>query len=582
MSSKRPRGSTLLTVLFCAVALGLICLSMASAMLSHYNLAVRNRDSAQADWIARAGVAEFIHRCAGVQKDHTDVTTVPDSVLPAFRSQPVLLYPSAHIPGKVTLLLDGMPASRDNSLSAFPGQSSFDTGDRKSIPPFSLDLALKVEWGGRTFVYQALVQQRWPYAVTAPGPVFVCGRSDQRDENGLVQPALRAPSQVKGSILAMQDSAVVSQQRIVELESDPNQNVDQNSLYRLLCPFSNPIDEVGASQLDNSHRLVVGGKVRTFAYAYQTYNTDDGPRGSFSVQPRPEVDTRDARLEGNADTYENGEIPVPANYPLIEVGANSVLTGTKRPDVRPGGLDPRQPATRDQWAKLFERPPVDGWEDIQARVTPPVGELYIPKNVIISKQPPGTVPPNTIYIQAATGKVSCDNLKLKPGCTLTVTDCSVYCKGDLVVSHENLEEPGRSPVLSGSGATLIVKQLLMVDGGEVFAGDTGMVIWADHFLLRASGRYHGAIISPCGGAFFGQTDSPDPGLHIRGAVLLGSNDIRFRGKGFLNDEGQQVGGLPTRSLAAFTLASTEVVYDPQYLRGLNQFGGFHLQALNRR
>lgn len=576
---KRRRGSTLLTVLFCAVALGLICLSMASAMLSHYNLAVRNRDSAQADWIARAGVAEFIHRCAVIQKEHTDVTSVPDSVLPAFRAQPVLLNPSAHLPGKVTLLLDGVPSSRDNTLSAFPGQSSFDSGERKSIPPYSLDLALKVEWGGRTFLYQALVQQRWPYAVAAPGPVLVCGGSSARTETGLyVQPGLRAPSKVKGSILAMQESAVKSQQRIVELETD----VRLNSLYSLLCPFSTGLDETGKPTYDDTYRLVVGGKVRTFEYAHYTTNTDNGPIENYSVVPRPEAETRDARLEGNAETYENGDYPAPRGTSLIEVGEGSVVTGTRRVDVRPGGLDPRQPPARERWSKLFERPPVDGWDDIQSQLRPALDERFITKNVIISKKPKGLVPPDTIYIEASSGKVSCDNLKLKPDRTLTVDGCSVFCKGDLVVSHEDLTRTPTSPVLSGSSATLIVGQLLMVDGGEVFAGDTGMVIWADHFLLRASGRYHGAIVSPFGGAFFGQTDSADPGLHIRGAVLLGSNDIRFNGKGQPDGDGNFAGGLPTRSLGAFTLASTEVTYDPQYLRGLNQFGGFHLQALIRR
>lgn len=570
-----------MTVLLCAVGLALVSLSMASALMSHYNLAVRSRDSAQADWFARAGVAEFVHRCEQITQNQANIASQPEPILPKFRGQTVLLTPSSHVPATVTLLLDGPRNSRDNSLSPLQAQSSFDSGDRKSIPPFSLDLVLRVEWGGRTFLYEALVQQRWPYAVTAPGPILVCGKCDDplADQTGLM-----AASEVRGSILATQVPVAPSQAPLIVFDKE------QEELYKMLCPFSNAFQE-NKVQLSRQQRVNVGGDVETYRFVAKTVEGEEGSQVNIEAVELvlgKALPTSGALLKGDACTYENGEPPVPDSDQLFSIDAKSKMTGQMRPNVRLNGLDPRAPATQAKLRELFLPPPGTGaWKDISSTLAaeykwkPDEGRLddVIHRNVTMSDKP-GNSTADTLWIQVEGGKARC--AKFRCDRLLTLDHCSLACDKDFYVSHETIEREAKGPVLRGENSTLVVGGMLMIDGGEVYAGGNGMVIWADHFLIRASGTYHGAIVSPNGGAFFGQTETATPGLHLRGALLIGGHEILFTGRQRKGENNEDLWGFPIRALGTFTLASTSVQYDPQYLRGLNQFAGYHLQALVRR
>lgn len=555
------RASTLLTVLLCAVGLAMVCFCMASALLSHYNLAVRYRDTAQSHWMARAALAEFVARCETLRQS-SPVTSIPPPVLEAFRDNPVLLTPTEHLPAKVTLLLAGLHESRDNSLNPLPAQSSFDSGAQKSIPPFSLELVLRVEQGGRNFLYQALLQQRWPYALAAPGPIQIVGKSAQ-------DPAYAQGSRVRGPILAMSGEANLEPY----FPSSEPMYVEEE-FYRQLLPFSIPKGD----HSQGGAALQVGGLIQTYQVGTKNIVVSGFPCTVPAISPAAVVSTTGAMVRGGVDLYNNTG-PDQARLCSEEVKVvdppSSQLIGTIRKGYWLGGQDPLLASTRQRLDSLFAQPNTSEWEDISTKLEEKLGNTPGGINDILITSDNGL--PNSIYV--AGGKARCQKLFLRDH-RLTLDNCSLACEGDLILRNSP-DKTGQA--LVGSNATLVVGNSLIVDGGSIDAGGKGTVIFSRRFLIRAAGHYNGLLIGREGGGFFGNTATN--GLAIRGGVLLGSNRIRFDTRGKSLKLGEDSTILPTVgecSMGVVTLASTTIDYDPQYMRGLNQFGGFQLQGLVRR
>ena len=556
------RASALLTVLLLTVVLAGLGLSLVSSLLSHFSLAVRYRDTAQADACARAGVNEFVYRCQEYQAE-SDSTAVPPSVLQRFEANPILLEPSQHISAKATLLLKGAYASRDNSLSPNPGQSCFDAPGRTSIPPYSLDVVMKLEMGSRTFLYQALVQQRWPYALTAPGTIRILGQA--------VTDSPCAPyalSRVKGSVLAFQADAAGE-----SLSPGGDLGVDKE-LYELLLPYSDQPENwfTGPLKPMNEARIVIGGPVTAFRL-----NNRDNENPIDILPPMP---TRGAKVQGNADTFENSETDTPklSDEPVL-VGADCEHIGQVRPNRRMGESDPRSAGARARMEKLFSFPDTASWKNIQSEVDEKLSRDEIRQLIITGNAAYPITSPDQCVIYVEGGKARFQELALAGFVRLIIDNCSVSIAGNLTLRRNPLDQASlKQDLLVGKNATLIVKGDLFIDQGALDAGGNGMVIMANRFLIRAHGLYRGTIIGREGGVFFGDREatSPDPVLSIRGAVLVGGNRLRFAGPGTALD------GFPPRNLKQFTLNATEIVYDAQYLRGLNQYGSFYLQQLIRR
>lgn len=558
-TSRTRRGSALLTVLLLTLVLAGLGLSFASSLLSHFSLAVRYRDTAQADGCARAAVNEFIYRCQQYQAE-ADVTTVPPSVLPRFEENPVLLQPSRQMGARATLLLSGAYSSRDNSLSPNPAQSCFDPPGRTSIPPYSLDVVLKLEMSNRTFLYQALVQQRWPYALTAPGTVRVLGRA--------ASDSPYAPSRIKGSVLALQSDAIGA-----SLSASDDLTVGKD-LYELLLPFSDQPQNPSASTLS---RIAIGGPVT----AYRLNNRDN----ESPIDVLPPVQTQGARVEGNADTFENSpnDIPRLTDQP-VQVAPDSEHIGLVRPQRHLGESDPRSPAARARMEKLFEFPDTGSWQNINNEILDFAGHDNVRELVITGDPAYPVTSPSQFIIRVPGGKARFQELALAGFTRLVLDNCSVAVAGDLNL-HRNRLDPSsmNSDLMVGKNATLIVRGDLFIDQGQLDAGGNGMVIVANRFLIRAHGLYRGTIIGREGGVFFGDREvtSPEPILSIRGAVLVGGNRLGFMVPGPPPGEPSMEVGYPARKLRQFTLNATEIVYDPKYLRGLNQYGGLYLQQLIR-
>lgn len=553
------RASALLTVLLLTVVLAGLGLSLVSSLLSHFSLAVRYRDTAQADACARAGVNEFVYRCQEYQAEN-DITTVPPSVLQRFEANPILLEPSRHLSARATLLLKGTYASRDNSLSPNPGQSCFDAPGRTSIPPYSLDVVMKLEMGSRTFLYQALVQQRWPYALTAPGTIRVLGQAATGSPYAL--------SRVKGSVLAFQADAAGE-----SISAGGDLGVDKE-LYGLLLPYSDQPENwfTGPLKPMNEARIVIGGPVTAFRL-----NNRDNENPIDLLPPMP---TQNAKIQGNADTFENSETDTPklTDQPVL-VGANSVHIGQVRPNHRMGESDPRSAGARARMEKLFSFPDTANWKDIQSEVDEKLSRDEIRQLIITSNAAYPVTSPNQCVIYVEGGKARFKELALAGFINLIIDNCSLSIAGNLSLRRNPLDPASmKQDLLIGTNATLIVKGDLLIDQGNLDAADNGMVIMANRFLIRAHGLYRGTIIGREGGVFFGDLEetSSEPDLSIHGAVLVGGNRLRFAGPGTALD------GFPARNLKQFTLNATEIVYDAQYLRGLNQYGSFYLQQLIRR
>lgn len=590
MTSQGRRASTLLTVLLCVVALGLLTMGMASSLLSHYNLAVRYRDTTQADWLARAGLQEFIRQAEEMQAG-ADVTAIPEPLLPKFLGREVLLRPTAHLPGTVTLLLDGDHPSRDNTLSPLAAQSSYDPSGKASIPPYSLDLVLRVEWARRVFHYQALVQQRWPYALAAPAPIRILGSFNDpgAPDTGLGSGSY-AEASVKGKILVMKQGAYSES----PTHPWPTPLELPNDLYGLLYSFK------GNSALGG---LTLG---RGFDLYYMRASLNQGtPNPDFVPVQRVESSAQ-ASIEGGVHLYQNG---LDSNDPIpVDIAPSCSQRGPIRANYRLRGLNPVAESTRRQMRKLWEWPVQDeaSWPDVTDQF--PLRDFSFTQEgpprfqgpIIFTSHPERPYPAGAKVVPLLTGRgrlqrsvdAWVDNLNARPDAIVPMAemwldDCSLLVSGDCRLRPVTRSNGTRSnPKLVGSRATLLVRGTLCLDEAELDAGSNGMVIFSKNFFIKAEGNYNGLIVAQEGGAFFGGI-APSPGqgprLNIRGGVLIGNNQLKVNTLlPYLHDNITGVVSFPTVELSTLVLASTRIEYAPEYLRGLNQFGGFHLSAMMRR
>ena len=549
----KRRASTLVTALIVLALLALVALTIASSLMSHYNLSARYRDTAQADGLAQGAVEEFILRCREIQAA-ADVTALPPELLPPFRGHQVLLPNSGHLQGEVTLLLDPPYNSRDNSLSPLPARGCFDGPSQTSIPPFSLDLILQVDTGGRRFLYQALLQQRWPYAVAAAGPIRILGGWPESP-----------PARVQGAILATESP--LSQQ-------GSSEGVEMSgTLFGLLLPFSSIQNSPPGQNL-----VQIGGRLDLVKL---TTTRDNEGVASLATLVEP-VETSGARVEGPIHLYRNEPRPPSLVPGTVVVHSGSVHQGEVREDYRLDGRDPRDPRTAASLERILAMPDISHWLPIDAQLEPYLYMESITQDVILTSHRERQGQPNTLYV--AGGRALCrKSLEFQTRARLVLDDCSLGCEGNLSIA--SAPDSPNVEVLKGANATLLVQGTLRVDGGRLDAGGNGMVIMARQFFLRANGQYNGLLVAQEGGAFFGQQGGSQPGLTIHGGVLIGSNHARLRFPHQVRDpEGSlvEIPAPPDLLLREFSVAGTTIEYSPRYLRGLNQFGGLHLQALIRR
>lgn len=322
--------------------------ALAASSLSQLNLSSRYAQRTQADYTARAAMTEFVIRARSFSTVH-DVTSGPVAIFPKFQSQPILLENQPRVAGRVRLLLDSCVDNGGNSL---PGRSHFDPPGKTSVPPFSLSVVYEVVLGSRTYTYESLVQQRWPYALVAPGPVFIPGRvgpalDGAADVTGLPPTFWSAPSEVKGRVLGLQTdiTADIDEHRAGESHAGNLVNPVKVSMgaYEALAPYAysgglvdTPTNYIGLAtgaptssstlREDSDSRLIVGGG---YKITKMTLNGVDFSKGGFV-----------GSLIKGYPTSPNSPPTKPGGSPRAEVGPNTDEKGRELLDylVKGGGL----------------------------------------------------------------------------------------------------------------------------------------------------------------------------------------------------------------------------------------------------
>ncbi len=278
----------------------LAAFTLATSSLSQLNLSSRYAQRTQADYTARAAMTEFTVRARTLTGKH-DVTTPPDPIFPKFVGREVLLENQPRVDGFVRLILD---KCTDNSGNPLPARSVFDGPGKTSVPPFCLSVVYEVKLGSRSYIYESLVQQRWPYALAAPGPVMIPGRvgpspDGAADETSLPQGFWTAPSEVKGRVLALETdiSSDVDEGRAGETHAGNLVNPIRVSMtaYQALYPYamsggmrdvptttfgrggSTTVSSGGATSTvreDSHSRLILGGGYKIYRMTYAGRNVE--------------------------------------------------------------------------------------------------------------------------------------------------------------------------------------------------------------------------------------------------------------------------------------------------------------------
>lgn len=574
------RASALIAVLLLSVLILLLLLAFATSSTNNLSLTRQQVDGVQGDALARSAVEEFLLQ---LQERHqpADASQVPRSIFEYFPNNPVLIRKDSRLDSEVRLLTQGANHSVDNSLSSLAAQSCFDRSSQKSIPPFSVSLVFQVESGRRTFLYEAFLQQVWPYALTAPGPIRVLGREPNQS---LGLGLWKGPSAILGKVLATRSDLAAP------VPMNEPGRVSEN-YYSRLFGFSRGHHSVGVTTDLPTTRVQVGGDFSILKYQKKTTFVSDD---SGTITPTTQwlatlvpVGTLEALVDGSIDLYENPPLKPEERQsdPEVYVDSASKHNGSLRKGFRFHGLDPDSAVARQSFQQMFRPPDTSGWTKIANDQL-----ALLSGETVLSSQNSGsqtiTIPSGQVVYEGNIGLGGTgDTLP-----SLVLEDMALAVKGDVVLGPGG---DGEVPTLRGSNATLIVEGSLIVDNGQLDAGGNGMVIFCRDFVIRAKGCYNGLIIAQNGGAFVGADPSADSQeatsqgnseLTIRGGVIVGGRNLTVAGPPPVVDDN----GLPSQDrfpairIESLAVLSTRIEYDPKYLRTVNQFGNFRLLALQRR
>ncbi len=169
-------------------------------------------------------------------------------------------------------------------------------------------------------------------------------------------------------------------------------------------------------------------------------------------------------------------------------------------------------------------------------------------------------------------------------------DCTLFVQGDVELT-EAASMGGFSPggynvnaasttsapcysSLSGTNATLVVSGNLKIVGGALDSRDKGMVIHARNMDLSTRGKFKGMIltqgaitINPYPTVTSSGEEASGETLNVQGAIaclgeVLEEEDL---------DDPTSPPALPPR-LEGLVLKSTNLVFDPKYVRAFHRFG----------
>ena len=497
------RGSALFNTL---VVVSLLCLAaffLAASTTSQLQLTAGVLQRAQVEQAAQATLQEVLLRFRS--QPPVSPLSSQGSLLALLRDREVLLAPSPRLPVTGRVLLDRCV---DNSSNPEAVASAFDGPGRRSVPPFALSLALEITYQGRVSRFEGIIQQRWPYVVTAPGPILVGGAVPSS-----VEKTLTLPSLVKGRVLALANGAVPAEaDQPIYLSPD---------LYRVLAPATSwRGDEFRVAGSKEGYRVEIGGQLNKDAALA-------------------------AKLDGGVDMVENGRSDQLNDE--VKVYKDNYLTGSVRKDYRFQAGPSDSPEAKEFFASLFVKPETGAWPPFMVDVDD--ASLNFDRT---------TIPGGKARISGRTTRLTRADILLQ--------DVQLGVDGDFVLVGCKLR---------GSGASLIVDGTLILDGGELDAGDNGLVLYCRRLIMRSSGHFRGIIIARQGAYFNGDGTEQ---LTVEGGLLVGRNSFSVDRADLQKQETDP----QAHSINGLVLSSTTFLYAPRYLRSLNRFAPFEVLGLERR
>lgn len=601
------RRGSLLTVLLLTVAVAVTGLAIASSLLTHLTLSSSLKESVQSELWARAGFAGFLQRAHQAQSDAQSLNEARP-VLSAFEGHELLYRRELEGEGLVQVFLElhGSHASIDNSSQSMAVRSSFDAANQTSVPPFCLDLVLRVEHNGRPRWFEAAVQQVWPYALAAVGPIVIPGGSEYT-----------APSRIHGRVLALQ-SELASQELLWDAYTFPRiLKLDSTAgLKAALIPFIGPerTEPVGQGSQDGEDhinppvlrlvpphnpprpRLSLNGPLPL----NRLDEVSEGDRVGYIINPAGHVETHGSVIEGDVDLCENSPSPAPA---IVEESTTQLsdpeqaLHGDVHHNVQWGGAEPGSSSGRARMAKIVEVPNPADWPYLNdPRLVDPPYRTHL--RLADPDQAPASMTGYvTVPVPGGKGRIQGDLIlagtetqfsgdqqySFAEYGALNIDHCSVLVNGNLLLNNGGMSTMNGNQhlALTGTG-TLVVNGLLTVDGGILDAGGSGLVIYCRSFVIRSSGQLNGLLIAAEGGTFttgrYPQSatsmespfqDQEPTVLTIRGGLVIGANRLQMRGSA-------------GHGVTQTTLANVNLEYAPEYLHGLNQFGDLRLLTMKER
>lgn len=561
----RRQGVALPTVLGLIAFLLTIGLAIGTVSTLALNMSRQEYVDVRATMLARSALTRTVTELEGESGGGalSAATVEPEDLL-----QGINLVEEMDSTDRVTVTFDrSQPAySSDNSASDLPLAGWTDRGtNRTSIPPYTLELILRVETQGAERLFRVFLRRVWPYAVyVRSGPLVIAGTPNgpaSRVEGDVFAtwrhdaaggglhdpgngPGLAQREYLAGWYPVEIDAPVTVGPQLLRYEPPTRQELERDGTRVLssLVVGAGPGGRLG----DRSNRLE--GDIRYHDSADRELAPHIGPGNEH-------VGEVEARSPVEPDPLLSIQLPDPSDYTPVSLPFSLASGPTLLADAT-GAYPVGGPFTRTRGGR--SDPPAEvhlltdvvnlspqtnstgGDTDTHYRVGSLAGKVHLtnrgvwPLDETLATLLAGlgyTVPWEGFLVEESAAGID-------------LRDCTLVVDGDLDLGAY---DSSLLTSLSGDNATLIVTGTLVVAGGELNARDRGMVIYANDLILKAGGEYRGLLVGANSVTILPRDDQT---LTIRGGILCGSGGLLLR--------------------------SAEVVHDPRYLKSLQGAGDYEV------
>jgi hypothetical protein len=541
-----------------------LCLTLATICTLQLSLSTGFYNGAQAEELARAAVAQFIAE----QKQASDQGSLYElqqtDLRARYDGEAVFPDGAPTLPGQAEIHFDPHQPyfSTDNSRGSIAAAGWTDEGSlRQSVPPYAVSLIVNVTCGRTSAHYESIIQRRWPYVLMAGYPISLQGAPNWIDTSLQAFP----PSTVNGNILTY--TMPMSAQDPPPQRGFPM--VVDNTLFEA---FKQSLQ----STTTTPSLVAVGGETVVGAQHLSSQgNLFKGNLDAESLMGLGGVTV----YPSSAGTSPPNQFTGTVNSPVkLSDGLRRRFTSLLEPTCPTGTRQVTPDTLGDVVGTRYGKPFVLMNNDVVINGSAMSGFEY-PLNSRFELD--GSMGNHffTYDDKGQKGYDTCPSNGKAHG--LQLSNCLLYVDGDLELSSAVNSDDGTHvsprPALTGDNVTLVVNGALTINNGVLQAGSTGMVIACRRLLLVAEGEFHGLILVSDTAVICPQTTmsggTPPAPLVIRGAIICGGWPVTLG----------TVPGDDVLTVAAegTALWSTDLEYDPKYLRTLNALGDYQLISVRR-